>query len=130
MPANFRKSGKKFRSINGLVNYRYGGRNVPGMYEGRDLPKAQSLGELAEFPRMQGQFNPNVGTIPISAPTNPGIKTNWMQRLGRSFGNIFRSKDKDVNIDIMDDPNWRMPNAPAGYSYGKRGGSTGPNGML
>jgi hypothetical protein len=119
---------KRIRPTEGA--YKYGGRIVPGMFKGGSLPKARD-----GFPHGQGQFDPNRGSnIPISAPTNPGMKTNWMQRLGRSFGNVFRGGKSpfgpDVDINRMNDPNWRMPNAPSGYSYAKHGKSTGPNKML
>ena len=139
MPANMKWAKKA---------YKYGGKTVPGMYKGSDLPKAQSNLDWKQlFENSKGNIQgigpagqrfptPVDNTKVVPAPTNPGQKTNWFERMGRRIGNIFRSDDKDVNIWRKPIKNWIAPPAPDGTAYGKRGGSlkrggsTGPNGML
>ena len=170
MPANFRKAGKTFKSKNGLVNYRYGGRTVPGMFKDGGLPKAQqnlNWQELFNQRQRSQQVERDFGHESVHSGVTPE-KRSFFGRVGANIGNWFRPKARDVDpiykgqlkhpylsnpyhgIDQTEtwgpgrtNVTWPSSTGSGTTSGGfgsttggprefirKRGGSTGPNGML
>ena len=142
--------------------YKHGGKTVPGMFKGSDLPKAQSNIDW------QTLFGPPLRENPSpEVASGPPRERSWLGNIGTRIGNIFRPSHKDLDprikgqllhppkeiIDIPGeiDPNigiwgqkerqwgpktWENIPRPEfrprkrGGSFKRKGGSTGPNGML
>tara|TARA_R100001015_G_C4585942_1_gene141887 strand:+ start:394 stop:786 length:393 start_codon:yes stop_codon:yes gene_type:complete len=130
MPANIKNKGKKYGK-SGMVAYKYGGRKVPGMF------KAQTgFGDPGSRPAIPTtRFNPythfkteqdynawvNSGSPDINTyvpPRNP---------------NIFNMRTPRPDMGSMDrgiPPTRPVDTTKVKKPIIKRGGSTGPNGML
>ena len=76
------------------VAYKHGGHNVPGMFKGSNhLPKHQDVGIVQdEQQKWQDLFNQQRANI-AQTPE----KRSLFGRIGANIGNIFRSKEKDVD---------------------------------
>ena len=100
--------------------YKYGGHNVPGMFKAQD-----------------GYGGPFGTRRPGDGPIGGHKKRNWFGRQGTRIANIFRNDANDRSVKYQGYKNPRRSNIPnfninprTGGTNRRRGGSTGPNGVL